>query len=316
MVTKEQIETNIEVLDKLDTYQIVADEAELRWFFDHVIKKPEINESYAFCLSHRSKKLTKEEREHFRARESEMMDPQVVFPHRDGSFEFQDWVKGIYRYETNKKAYALFEGHPLFTKAMVLYCTPNPSDEITVVRNLKRYISLSEEEFQSSALNLSRKGMNEALYHICHSLTKFKRTHFDSVGTKYWVDFDMDIGEPLAREMLYEFTYKTFESKFGKGSFIFVETCGGFHILLDKSKLKQNPNDIINEVLNHSFPLSGEIEEKLNACNSFGHLLIDEFKYNNNKDKENKEGRNCMLPTPGTYQYGNIVRVRNKDDFE
>ena len=59
METKEQIEANIEVLDKLDTYQIIADEKELRWFFDHVIRKPEVYESYAFCLSHRSKKLTK-----------------------------------------------------------------------------------------------------------------------------------------------------------------------------------------------------------------------------------------------------------------
>ena len=41
METKEQIEANIEVLDKLDTYQIIADEKELRWFFDHVIRKPE-----------------------------------------------------------------------------------------------------------------------------------------------------------------------------------------------------------------------------------------------------------------------------------
>ena len=316
METKEQIEANIEVLDKLDTYQIIADEKELRWFFDHVIRKPEIYESYAFCLSHRSKKLTKEERENFRAKESEMLDPQVVFPHRDGSFEFQDWVKGIYRYETNKRAYALFEGHPLFAKAMVLYCTPNPSDEVDVVKSLKKYISLSEDEFQCAARKHSDKGMSEALYHLCRSLTKFKRLQFDSVGTKYWVDFDMDIKEPLAREMLYEFTYKEFESRFGKGSFVFVETNGGFHILLDKSKLKQNPNDIINTVMKYCFPLSGEIGKKLNANYSFGSQLIDEFKYNNNKDKENKEARNCMLPTPGTYQYGNIVRVRNKDDFE
>ena len=114
----------------------------------------------------------------------------------------------------------------------------------------------------------------------------------------------------------YEFTYKEFESRFGKGSFVFVETNGGFHILLDKSKLKQNPNNIINTVLKHSFSLSGEIGKKLNANYSFGNQLIDEFKYNNNKDKENREARNCMLPTPGTYQYGNIVRVRNKEDFE
>ena len=45
METKEQIEANIEVLDKLDTYQIIADEKEIQEFMKkpilRVCEKPE-----------------------------------------------------------------------------------------------------------------------------------------------------------------------------------------------------------------------------------------------------------------------------------
>lgn len=306
METKEQIEINVEVLDKLDTYQIIADEKELRWFYDHVIQKPGYDEAYAFCLAHRSKKLTKEEREYFHAKESEMLDPQVVFPARDGSFDFHRWAKGIYRYETNKRAYSLYEGRPLFAKAMVLYCTPNPSDERKVVKELKSYIQVHEQELVDSALKGSRVGIDESMYKLCHSLVKFKRLQFDCTGSKNWVDFDMDIKENLVRDKLYEIAYQKFEAKVGKGNFIFIETSGGFHILLKKECIKFNPNDLINSIMQEQFELSGEAEEKLQANNTFVKLCVEEFKYNTN----------CMLPTPGTYQYGNVVRVRNKDDFE
>ena len=46
-----------------EVYDIVADTAELKWFFDHVIQKPQINESYTAVLVSRHKKLTKEEQE-------------------------------------------------------------------------------------------------------------------------------------------------------------------------------------------------------------------------------------------------------------
>ena len=43
-----------------EVYDIVADTAELKWFFDHIIKKPQVNESYTAVFVSRHKKLTKE----------------------------------------------------------------------------------------------------------------------------------------------------------------------------------------------------------------------------------------------------------------
>ena len=46
-----------------EVYDVVSDTTELKWFFDHVIQKPQINESYTAVFVSRHKKLTKEEQE-------------------------------------------------------------------------------------------------------------------------------------------------------------------------------------------------------------------------------------------------------------
>ena len=45
-----------------EVYSVVADESELKWFFDNVIQKPQVNESYSMVFVCRHKKLTKEEK--------------------------------------------------------------------------------------------------------------------------------------------------------------------------------------------------------------------------------------------------------------
>ena len=43
-----------------EVYDVVADVNELKWFFDHVIQKPQINESYTAVFVSRHKKLWRE----------------------------------------------------------------------------------------------------------------------------------------------------------------------------------------------------------------------------------------------------------------
>ena len=57
--------------------------------------------------------------------------------------------------------------------------------------------------------------------------------------------------------------------------------------------------------MHERFELWGEVEEKYKAMMAEVRDMVDEFNYNTN----------CMLPVPGTYQYGNIVRFKNKEDF-
>ena len=56
-------DTSVEVIPQM--YQMIADEDELRWFFEHVIQKPQVNESYSAVFVSRHKKLTKEEQKTF-----------------------------------------------------------------------------------------------------------------------------------------------------------------------------------------------------------------------------------------------------------
>ena len=43
----------------LEMYRMIADINELRWFFEHVIQKPLVNESYSMVFVSRHKKLSK-----------------------------------------------------------------------------------------------------------------------------------------------------------------------------------------------------------------------------------------------------------------
>lgn len=276
----------------MEHYKIVADEVELRWFFEHVIAKPNFDEAYAFCMASRHKKLTKEERETLgQSPSDEMLDPQVVFPTDKGDWTFERWVKGILKYEVPVMAYTTRGGHPFLAKSLVVYCTPNPSDERGVIKELKKYIAVHEQELVDSALKGSRVGVNESLYKLCHSLVKFKRLQFDCTGSKNWVDFDMDLSAEGKehRQEIHDKWYEAATAKFGKGNFVIVQTTGGYHTLVRKEVLKFNPN-----------AFTAEFENSMNTD------YFDEFKYNNN----------CMLPVPGTYQYENPVVVTNKADFE
>lgn len=276
----------------MEHYKLVADMNELEWFFNHVIVKPNFDEAYAFCMSSRHKKLTKEERQELgQGPEDEMLDPQVVFPGKHDEWDFNRWVKGILKYEVPVMAYTTRGGHPFLPKTLVVYCTPNPSDERNVVAQLKDYIAIHEKELVDSALKGSRVGVNESLYKLCHSLVKFKRLQFDCTGSRNWVDFDMDLTDAgkAVRDIIYKQWYDRATATFGKGNFVIVQTTGGYHTLVRKEILKFNPHKVTEQF-----------------CQDVGLECFDEFKYNNN----------CMLPTPGTYQYEKPVVVLNKKDFD
>jgi hypothetical protein len=98
-------------------YKLISDMQELQWYFDHIIAKPGYDEAYAFCMSSRHKKLTKEEREELgQSSDDEMLDPQVVFPGRNGEWDFLRWAKGIMKYEVPKLAYTTRKGKPFLEK--------------------------------------------------------------------------------------------------------------------------------------------------------------------------------------------------------
>ena len=321
-------------------YKVIADVDELEWFYNHCVHKPKMNEAYAFCLSFRNKRLTDEEKEALDMPRSEMLDPQVVFCHQDGSFSFRDFLSGLAKYEVRKDALTTRNGSYYLEKSMVCYFHVNPCDELKVISELKDYINTHEQELIDSAIrdldraneianitvdmnamlgadNVSgeelnalkgrvkalgakskESGTSQSLYKMCKSLSKMKRLQFDNVGTKYWVDFDMDIkkdfrGEAPEKALLEDWHNYCLE-KLGKGMFVEVKTGGGMHTLVNKSVIHFDPNKFINEFLEKNINGYGCAKE-----------FIDELVYNTNG----------LVPCPGTYQYGNCVRILNKEDF-
>lgn len=87
-----------------DFYRIVADETELKWFFDHIITPPTSNETYMVCLAARSKKLTKEERELYgRTCKDELMRTEIV-RRKGGDWNFNLYKQAPYKYNCHKSS--------------------------------------------------------------------------------------------------------------------------------------------------------------------------------------------------------------------
>lgn len=300
----------VEELDALEHYKIIADEEELRWFYDHCVHPLKRNEAYAFCLASRHKKLTDEERKGVGLGRSEMMDPTVVFADAEGNTTYERWKKGIRAYECHKETFTTREGLSFPAKTLVCYFHLNPCDELNVISDLKKYINIHEQELIDSAIkdidraneiaNISvdlqnvfadkdnveqnlkefkdtfqkraktlelrtkESGTSQSLYKMCKSLSKMKRLQFDNVGTKYWVDFDMDIKKDFrgtkSEEELIKLWSKYCHQKLTKGKFVFIKTGGGIHTMVDKNEIHFNPNWFIDEFL-HFVSTSLEVPE-------------------------------------------------------
>lgn len=345
------VEENIKMLESLEHYKLIADEDELKWFYDHCVHPLKRNEAYAFCLSIRKKKLNEEDLKSPLGR-VEMLDPQVVFATKDGETTYERWKKGIRSYECHKEAFA-FGGHTLPPKAMVVYFHINPCDELKVIEDLKGYINIHEQELINSAIkdidranfianilgpDLSgylnnptaesldaitkrigslkmrsdESGTSQSLYKMCKSLSKMKRLQFDNVGTKYWVDFDLDLNDwgkyirdfYVDGDPLFEGWMDYCNEKLGKGNFVIVATSGGYHTMVNKDIIHWNPNTFIEDFqrLEINSPMPHPDGSTRLVKNG---ELIGELVYNTN----------AMIPVPGTYQYGHVVRVINKGDF-
>ena len=394
----------LEELDALEHYKIIADEDELKWFYDHCVHPLKRNEAYAFCLSSRHKKLTDEERKGTGIGRSEMLDPTVVFADAEGNTTYERWKKGIRAYECHKETFTTKEGLPFPAKTLVCYFHINPCDELNVISDLKKYINIHEQELIDSAIkdidraneiaNISvdlqnvfadkdnvnsllenfkdsfkkrakalelktkESGTSQSLYKMCRSLSKMKRLQFDNVGTKYWVDFDMDLKKEVrgtnTEQDLIKLWSDYCHQKLGKGKFVLVKTGGGVHTMVNKDEIRFNPNWFIDEFL-HFVSTNLEVSdestsfksEAIHYTNPFvkgeqKHYTFSKMAEKNIASKKGVSGlwenwihlddklyytpsyfidelvynMNAMIPCPGTYQYGNVVRVLNKKDFE
>ena len=278
----------------IEVYRYLEDEEELKWFFKHVVIPLKPYEEYCFCNAARAKKLTEEERLKYELGRAEMLDPENV---TYKNFSYESFRRAILKYEVNKEARVTRSGLPYPDKTLVVYFYPNPCSTIKVMQSIKEHIASLDDEFVNSTIKQSKGGVDDTIMKVGHFLHKIKRLYPVYPSTTHYLDFDMDLENDTDKEKALSYLKDKFSHTFTKGNYFIIKTTGGYHILLKKEALsalnskgiKFNPKKWCKEI---------EEEDK--------DFSLKEFVFNTNK----------CIPCPGTLQYGNLVTVENKEDFE
>lgn len=316
-------------LEDCGMYQMIADVNELKWFFDHVIQKPQVNESYSAVFVSRHKKLTKEEQEEvgLTRKEAEFLATQTF---RLGSFKdalyideannwtFDRFLQRIRRFNVDKYSYTTSKGQPIPTKTLAVIFYVNPCDDIKVVRAfVEQYMDVNQAISKAMLGGKTTVNNLQSYQWFGNAESNLKHLKANQKGTRYWMDFDIDVPKWFkSNEYHYDFPdgskggYFTvlrniLTSTFGKGNYVIVDTSGGYHILVKTSAIKSNPHNFCKEV-------QAIYEEALQLGEE---PYLDE-KGNCKFECVVNDSQIPGLPLPGTYQYDRPVTVLNKEDFE
>lgn len=276
-------------------YKIVADEAEMKWFFDHVISEPRPEETYMVCLSARSKKLTEDERKVYQLGRGEMMRTELI--RRKGKdWNFNIYKQAPYKYNCNKNAMLTKAGLPYPEKCLVCYAYVNPSDELNCVADTFEFYNRIMKELLESYKKGSKDGVDDHLEKLPKIFEHLRSCHATNLSRRVWRDFDCDLSKDVKesapnRLFVYNKIREALLEFYGKGNFIIVETTGGYHCLVNVAAMKSNPHDFIKLLISKT-----------------DESAFDEVKLT--------EAGSQFIPLPGTLQYGNLVTVVNKEDFD
>ena len=315
-----------------EVYDIVADTAELKWFFDHVIQKPQINESYTAVFVSRHKKLTKEEQEEFglTRKEAEFLAVETfrlahfkdALYQNENNWTFERFLKHLRRLEVNKDAYTTSKGLSLPTKTLATIFYVNPCDNIKVCREFfNQYLDVNQAISKAMLSGKTTVDNLQSYQWFDNAESNLKHLRANQKGTRYWLDFDIDVptwfkntkdqdvyAPPKATHFIagyYKQMIDYLNEAFGKGNYVIVDTSGGYHILVRTSAIKADPHNFCRDmqlVYQQAMTYGEEpyLDEK-GVC-KFECIVND--------------SQIPGLPLPGTYQYGKKVTVINKEDFE
>lgn len=306
-------------------YKFVADEDEMKFFFDKVIDTPELNESYLMCISSRAKKVSPEERARIKLGRGEMMREQVVTSRSKEKLWDFNWFKSfIYRYECPYEGMITKSGDPYPQESLVLYFYVNPSDEHKVAMDSMTFTNGILNDLINACTNMSKDGIQEQLFKLRTLDTHKKTCRAVNISRHLWTQFDFDFSEdvkvdPEKIETVMNTLRTCGNILFGKGNIIIVRTSGGFHILLHKEGMKHWGVDVRNketfEGPKFKDPITQYIQLvvwNLNKVSTNNFTEQTQFKWFDEWTKTNQS----FLPMPGTYQYGSFkVEIVNKEDL-
>lgn len=323
----------------IDCYNVISDENELRWFYDHVIHKPAVNESYSAVFVCRHKKLTDEEKQTLglTRKESEFLATQTfrrktfkdaLYQDEENNWLFDRFLQTLKRFNVDKGAYVTGTGEPLPEKTLAVIFYVNPCNDIKVIREfVNQYLDVNQAISQAMLGGKTTVDNLQTYQWFGRAETNIKHLKANCKGTKYWMDFDIDVPSWFKQKSdPYDFDNSEFLRKagvitpgkyfedlkmiltntFGKGNYVIVDTSGGYHILVKTSAIKSNPHNfckLVESIYKHGIEVDKQepyLDEKGNC--KFECVVND--------------SQIPGIPLPGTYQYGRPVTVLNKEDFE
>lgn len=257
--------------------KILGDIGELQKFYDLAIPDLKPFEVFFLSLSARNKYLTEEERKDFGLGRTEMYARTIL---RERSFD--KLVAKLRRFETNNGAYLTKKGKDIPDQANVVYWNINPSSTIKALKEFNSQVN----EFQSEIIHIASQGGDfNNLSHRMNKLDQLLMNCYQRNQNKtYWIDIDFDI--PKDRYDLVEKLLEDF--RLNGVHYLVIDTKSGYHIMIDRQTLNYNFNESISD------------------CNDLAEDTVEDY-HNNYEIVVNK---NNMIPLPGTYQAGHIVKVK------
>ena len=264
----------------MEFYKVIADIDELKYFYDNVLVKPEDGESIMICHSARSKRLTDEERKLLGTNRAEMFHTEISKKRDDQEYTWTDFLALVSKFEVNKNAYLTKANAVYPDKALVNYIYMNPCSEAACAQDTLNRINVINADLINAALKGSAAGVKDSIWKLSTISNHIKACHAQNPSRKYWIDFDIDCKDIDEKGIsaIKEAVKLYVDAK----NFVLIRTAGGVHLLIKKEFMKFNPNYLCASLVK---ALEG--------------YEVPEIKKNDN----------CMVPLPGCYQYGEIVRV-------
>jgi hypothetical protein len=177
-------------------YNMILDEAELLWFFEHIIQKPLAYESYMIMLSCRGKKLSDEEREYTKVGSRGEMMKEEFIRCKGGlkqNWNFDIYKQAFYSYNCDKRSLLTTAGVPYPEHAMVVYSVVNPSNEIDCIEDTFEHYNQERKNLTAAILKGSTPGIQDHLVKMPKVFEHMKSCHAAHTSRRIWLDFDMDI---------------------------------------------------------------------------------------------------------------------------
>ena len=264
----------------MNSYKVIGDEEELKKFFTNVLELPLDGESIMVSHSARAKRLTPEQKEEYALGRAEMFHTEISKKRYGEPYTWIDFLSFISKFEVNEMAYLTRNKKPYPASTLVTYIYMNPSSEAAVVQDTLKFINTINSELIASAVKGSMPGIQESLRKMPSAMNHIKACHAQNSSRKVYVDFDADI-DGLDNDGIK--IIKDVASQFFGDEYHTIRTAGGVHILAKRNAMRFNPNLLVNA-------LTKALSSKYAV-------------------KEIKKNDNNMIPIPGTYQYGQVVRI-------